>query len=524
MNIKKLFWQDWQTIQLLVDSLKNDEVSITSTDTILGLLANLSKQSFSLLNQIKEERTDKPYLILISSTEKLAHFVDPENLNQNAKNLIKNCWPGPLTIIFKAKKDLPPHVVSKEGKIALRIPSHKDLRRLLDFFDGLFSTSANKSGKLSPKTIYEVDSDVISKIKYVVLDKKEDLKVDSSYALYQTLPSSIIDLSIMVKNLRKKDKGIGLKFFSAKSLQSVWREIQKAKSITLLTHFKPDGDGISGCAALEHILNKLGKKVETIYPNESLFKFKRKSKNLLINKHKQKPDLLIVVDTANYERMYYPDQFEKIVIINIDHHVSNSIEGKYNFIDPDTSSTCEILFVLFEKWCEKLIDKYVAECILFGILYDTMVFQSQSIYPQTLRICAKLMEYGANFYQLKNELLANKDPKIFALWGKVLSNIKISKSGKAAWACITQDDLKKYKVTPTSLIGFDGFLSQISKVDISLIFYQTEFGKTKVSLRSKKTDVNKFAAKFGGGGHKNAAGIMSDVPMAKLIKEITSKL
>ena len=125
---------------------------------------------------------------------------------------------------------------------------------------------------------------------------------------------------------------------------------------------------------------------------------------------------------------------------------------------------------------------------------------------------------------MKSELLVNKDPKIIALWGKVLSNIKVTKSGKAVWACITQQDLKKYKVKISSLVGFNNFLSQICGVDMTLLFYQIEFGKTKVSLRSKKTDVNKLAAKFGGGGHKNAAGIMSDKPMKQLIKEITSKL
>ena len=224
MNIKKLFWNDLQTIQLLVDSLKNDEVSITSTDTILGLLANLSEQSFSLLNHVKKDRTEKPYLILVSSTEKLDRFVDIENLNQNAKNLIEKCWPGPLTIIFKARKDLPHHIASKEGKVALRIPSHEYLRKLLDFFDGLFSTSANKSGKLSPKNLYEVDRDVLSKVKYVVLDKKEDLKVDSSSALYQTLPSSIIDISNQREVLVLRDGA-----YSIKELEKYYGEKFKKK-------------------------------------------------------------------------------------------------------------------------------------------------------------------------------------------------------------------------------------------------------------------------------------------------------
>jgi bifunctional oligoribonuclease and PAP phosphatase NrnA len=324
----------------------------------------------------------------------------------------------------------------------------------------------------------------------------------------------------MVQNSKNKNKKTSLK----KQIQACWKEVEKAKKITLLAHFRPDGDVISSCAAISCILEKMGKKIETIYPSKPEFLFKRQPKNILINKHKQKPDLIFILDTANYERVYYPKEFASITSVNIDHHVSNQIKSKYNFIDTDASSTCEILFNFIDSWDHKLIDEYAAECLLFGILSDSQVFHTQATTPDTLQISAKLMEAGANLYKLKTELISNKDPKVIALWGKILSNIKITKSGKAAWACLTQEDLKKYKITLQSLVGFNNFLSQIADIDVTLFFYQTESGKTKVSLRSKKTDVNKLAAKFNGGGHKNAAGILTDRPMDEMIKEITSLL
>lgn len=303
-----------------------------------------------------------------------------------------------------------------------------------------------------------------------------------------------------------------------------YKLIKSVNNITLLTHYRPDGDGISACAALENLLLKLGKKVETIFPNNPEFIFKRLPKKFHIGTHKQIPDLLIALDTANYERLYFPKEFKGLPIINIDHHISNSIKGNFNFIDANTSSTCEILFDLIKSWDYSLIDKYMAECLLFGILYDSMVFHTQSTYPSTLRITAELIELGADLYKLKTELISDKDPKIINLWGQILSNIKISKNNKAAWAKITQDDLKKNNLTISSLIGFNNFLSQISGVEYTLLFYQTESGQTKVSLRSKTEDVNKLAAPFGGGGHKNAAGILSNEPIDSLIEKITSNL
>ena len=312
--------------------------------------------------------------------------------------------------------------------------------------------------------------------------------------------------------------------FSDEDISQTLKLIEKSNNVTLLTHFRPDGDGISACAAFEDILLRLNKKVETIYPNKPEFEFKRIPKNICINKHKQKPDLLIALDTANYERLYYPKEFNNIPFINIDHHISNSLKGTYNFISKNTSSTCEILFELIKEHNIDLINKYTAECLLFGILYDSNVFQTQSTYPSTLRVSAELIELGANLFELKTELISDKDPKIINLWGKLLSNIQITKSGQAAFAKITQDDLKKENLTISSLIGFNNFLSQITGVEYTLLFYQTEFNKTKVSLRSKTKDVNKLASQFGGGGHKNAAGILTDEPIDQLIKKITNLL
>lgn len=101
--------------------------------------------------------------------------------------LMQHCWPGPLTIIFKAKKGIPKFLQSATGTIAIRCPKHAHLQALLPTFKGLFSTSANKGGDPPPKTIKQVDPALIKKIKYLVIDTKS--------FLLQTLPSSIIDFS-----------------------------------------------------------------------------------------------------------------------------------------------------------------------------------------------------------------------------------------------------------------------------------------------------------------------------------------
>ena len=165
-------------------------------------------------------------------------------------------------------------------------------------------------------------------------------------------------------------------------INDAWKFIKKSRNITLLTHSSPDGDGISACAALDATLIKLGKNTETIYPDKPEFIYKRQATNIFIGEHKQKPDLIIAVDTANYQRLYWPTEFKNIPLINIDHHISNSLNGKFNFVNPQSSSACEELYIVLQNWDASSMDKYIAECLLFGILYDGQIFHINSINPK----------------------------------------------------------------------------------------------------------------------------------------------
>ncbi len=217
---KIIYWNNNGTINKLSHSICNDEISITSTDTILGFLGNITKASLENIIKIKGKREEKPFLVLIDSVEKLSHFIDSEivNKNNNLKKLLKKYWPGPLTIIFNAKKNLPKFLKSKQNTIAIRCPKHTGLQSVLKNFNGLFSTSANKAGEkpvIKPNELKEEHTqssrkastgtasvEILNKIKYLVIDSKD--KFD------QTLPSTIIDITNngLVKIIREGEISI----------------------------------------------------------------------------------------------------------------------------------------------------------------------------------------------------------------------------------------------------------------------------------------------------------------------------
>lgn len=197
MKEKKHSWKDAKFISQLIFSLQSNLVSITSTDTILGLLGNITKESFNLITKIKGKRNDKPFLILVSSYEKIFNFIDKKRLNKNIEQLLKKSWPGPLTVIFNAKSNLPKYLKSKTDSIAIRCPDHKELQQILSHFDGLLSTSANKSGEPFPKKISDIDSELIKQITYIVIDSNKSLiNIDRTNKFNQTFPSTIIDTTI----------------------------------------------------------------------------------------------------------------------------------------------------------------------------------------------------------------------------------------------------------------------------------------------------------------------------------------
>ncbi|KKQ32384.1 MAG: hypothetical protein US49_C0009G0021 [candidate division TM6 bacterium GW2011_GWF2_37_49] len=167
----KLYWQDAGVQSKIINKLQKNEILITSTDTVPGLLANATKQGFDNLNQIKGGRQGKPYIILISDMAKLAYFADDCALTSEVQKILSSCWPGPLTVIFNSKPGMPDFLKSESDTVAMRCPSHFGLLSVLQNFDGLFSTSANKSCEVQPDLIDNIATELLSSVGLAVDDR-----------------------------------------------------------------------------------------------------------------------------------------------------------------------------------------------------------------------------------------------------------------------------------------------------------------------------------------------------------------
>lgn len=183
-----LYWDDSEALEEIRNLLQQGEVIAGTSDTVLGLLADITEQGFCALNRIKQ-RTDKPYIVLTSSKEKCAFFTD--HISQNLEKMLAVCWPGPLTIIVRAKETVPDYLKTKEGTIALRVPRHQGLLRLLAYFDGLFSTSANKTGKPIPINSDELDPEIQKKVARIIIDRVKHKQYVQPSTILKCLGSKI---------------------------------------------------------------------------------------------------------------------------------------------------------------------------------------------------------------------------------------------------------------------------------------------------------------------------------------------
>jgi L-threonylcarbamoyladenylate synthase len=178
----------WETIASkaeLTSLLRSGNVVLGDSDTVIGLLAAYTQEGLQALDAIKERR-NKPYLILVGSVEQAQQLA----LFPPDAGVIKliSCWPGPLTLIFKARPASIACIQSSDCTVALRIPAHEPLRHLAYACGGLFSTSANKTGLPVPERIEEVDPAIMDKVCCIVRN--------SENGAHNALPSTILDCTM----------------------------------------------------------------------------------------------------------------------------------------------------------------------------------------------------------------------------------------------------------------------------------------------------------------------------------------
>lgn len=302
-------------------------------------------------------------------------------------------------------------------------------------------------------------------------------------------------------------------------LNQIFLVINQANHITIVSHQNPDGDTLGANSAFMLFLDSNQKNFNSFCkdPVPEIYKYlkysHRISNNLSIFENPNL-DLIIFLDCADLKYAGIKDILEQKklsnqcpFIINIDHHFSNPAYGDLNLIEPSASSTCEIIFQLFDFYKIPLTCD-MATALLTGLIGDTGCFTNAATSIASLKIAGELLKQGVNFKKIENNIFRSKSIENLKLWSAAFSRLKFNPQTNMATTVVKESDILEANQPPETLDGLSNFLSGVLKSQALLVLQELKDGWIKGGLRSLSDDidVSKIAQKFGGGGHKKAAG------------------
>lgn len=310
-------------------------------------------------------------------------------------------------------------------------------------------------------------------------------------------------------------------------METIKESIERAASIGIGGHVRPDGDCIGSCLALTYYLKKkYPNKIVDVYLEyvQDEFRFLPNSdlvKNETSLSEMSKYDLFIVLDCGDIDRLGFSEPlFHKAKeTINIDHHITNTNFAANNYVVPKASSTCEVLMDIIDK---EILDKELATCIYLGIVHDTGVFKHSNTTRKTMETAGELITYDVPFSKIIDETFYQKTYLQNQILGRCLLESFMVLDGKCVVSYVKKDTLDFYGATPKDLDGVIDQLRITKGVEVAVLAYELESQVYKVSMRSNnEVNVSAIAKIYGGGGHVKAAGCTMNGSIYDVLNNIT---
>jgi len=291
----------------------------------------------------------------------------------------------------------------------------------------------------------------------------------------------------------------------------------------LCTHHDPDIDGVGSALALSIYLKGKGDKVVTLlesFPEYMHFLNGKENLNPALEIKDLDNYTLIALDCASRDRVWPNEILDKAGrIINVDHHSDNTKFGDVNIVNPEVSSTAELLYNIFKvKKIELSVE--VCENIYAGILFDTGGFRYQNTNHETFLISTELLLKGVIANKISEFVFDRWDEGGFKALYIALRNIEYFGDGKILFSFIPYEEIKGRNLKSDDFESIVDILRSDRKARIVIFVREIKKNLFKGSIRSKEEiSVNHVAQKLGGGGHSHAAGFEAKATDISSIKK-----
>jgi bifunctional oligoribonuclease and PAP phosphatase NrnA len=311
-------------------------------------------------------------------------------------------------------------------------------------------------------------------------------------------------------------------------LRKINQLIDESRSVLVAGHEMPDGDSMGSCIAMASILERMGKVVKVYRSGQFPFNymFLKGSGNACESIPEGPFDLFMILDSGSPERV--GDELYRFMVssegkkILFDHHTLKKENDDFFDAVLSDPSACATAAIVYRWSLERgmILQKNEAEAVYAAIMSDTGGLKYGSTNKEAFLILSELLD-RVNPWDVATKIYENVPVEQLRMLAEVLADLRILAEGKAAVIRITLDQFERYGLHPDNVDSFVNYARSIKGVRIAMRFREKGQDLWKVSMRSRgDIDANEIASRFGGGGHRNAAGFVFKGTFEEGLKEV----
>ena len=289
---------------------------------------------------------------------------------------------------------------------------------------------------------------------------------------------------------------------------AVAQALSERDSFILTSHARPDGDAIGSSLALALALEAVGKRARVVLKDPipaPYAAFPAIERIERATRTDDPADAVVFLECSDPTRPEVAG-LERPFIVNVDHHLGNTMYGTVNWFDASAAAcgemVAEIIDALGVTWTQP-----IAAHLYLALSTDTGGFRYGPISARTFEICRRIAEAGVDTALLSRQIFDNYSLGRVKLTGALLGSMTLHHGDSLAVLAFDDDLLARCGATIDDAEGLVNLPLSAREVVAVALFKQQQAGVFRLSLRSKgSVDVRSVAAAWEGGGHKNAAG------------------
>jgi len=312
-------------------------------------------------------------------------------------------------------------------------------------------------------------------------------------------------------------------------LKAIADALRQHDRFLVVTHENPDGDALGSLLAATLALRQLGKDAVMYLPGQTPLPAEYSFmplEDLVRERPGDASDrVLLAVDCAKEDRIGDEAVLSLVpLVLDVDHHHDNTRFGDLNLIVADASSTGEVLRDVFAELGVELTPE-LAEPLYIALVTDTGRFQYANTTPKALRLAAELVEAGADIHAVFQKVYESVEFAKLKLLAHALDRAEVLEGGRIVVSHLLRRDFAEAGASEPYSEGIIDYLRAVEGAELAVLIREqlSQAAQTyKGSLRSSidELDVSAIARRFGGGGHRQAAGFSTDLPLEEIVGQI----